>query len=139
MSAISEVLTISNTTDILCGDCSSSEEEPRRKKLKFRPKALTEKISKLQNSLTQLAFKPCCSKYCLKNNFKKNNDQNEFDFSEAKVCFDQYFLSYQSKSKEEYNQWIYNNFLGTCYGLDEGGKIIVIGVRQLSHDMVGCI
>jgi hypothetical protein len=54
--------------------------------------------------------------------FSKMSDPSCFDFEEAKTRFDHYFQKYESKDKEEYNMWIYDQFLWTCYGLEEKGN-----------------
>ncbi len=105
----------------LCHECTDDSSSTKRKfsRLKIQNKKTT-----LQKELTDLAFAPCCSKQCLKTQFVDPDDPNQFNFGEAKKCFDYYLNIYQFKSKIEYQNFIYDQFVGTCYGLDEGDRII---------------
>ena len=47
-----------------------------------------------------------------------------FDYDEGRRCFEFYLNIYQFKTKEECDSWILEKFLLTCYGTDEGNKII---------------
>ena len=76
----------------------------------------------------------CCAKgNCLKNNF--NLDKNfatgasEFDYIEAKKCFEHYLSQYQHLTVQEWDMWIYNKFISTCYGLDKTDTKIIHSFR----------
>ena len=120
-----------------CSPCTVTSEEheaPARKKTRGLEKQQTKlkaKASNLQKTLTDFSLS-CCSKRCLLNQFRRSGDGDYLDFDEAKKCFDHYFNMYQFRDKEEYNFWIYEKFLGTCYGLDEAGKRIIHNF-QLSY------
>ena len=121
--------------DLLCGICYSEDDEKtiatlrnkkreRNRHHKFDSENLNKKQKDSQSTLTNLAFRPCCTKKCLLNTFGKKDDPNFFDFVEAKKCFEHYYTIYKSKSKDEYDLWLYDEFQKTCYGLDESEKII---------------
>ena len=111
----------SNESQFSCAPCA-----PSNKKLKFQKQQnnLEGKQRNLQKTLTLLAFKPCCKQKCLKSHFGKLDDCNYFNYDEARQCFNFFFSMYQFKNKIEYDMWIYDKFLSTCFGLDEQGKII---------------
>jgi hypothetical protein len=94
------------------------------KNLKFTAEFLFLKRKDSQKVLTNFAFKPCCNKKCLIRQFGKTENTNFFHFDEAKKCVDYYYDIYKFKTKDEYNSWLYDKFISTCYGLDESGKII---------------
>ena len=80
-----------NEEELLCGICAEEEDEEttlptkkrqRKSHRKFTEENLQKKEKESQETLTNLAFKPCCSKKCLLNIFGKNNDPNLFDFTD---------------------------------------------------------
>jgi len=112
-----------------CNPCAAAAEEeppPSRKKAKLekRQSKLKEKTANLQKTLIDLS-RSCCSKKCLLNQFPRAGGGEYLDFDEAKKCFDHYFTTYRFKEKEEFDFWIYDKFLATCYGLDVTGKRII--------------
>ena len=50
--------------------------------------------------------------------------EGEFDYLEAKKCYHHYSSQYEHLTIDEWDNWIYDKFLHTCYGLDIGDKII---------------
>ena len=119
---------------ILCAPCENtlSTVGPENKRqrlqqlrnLKFSSEDLSIKRKESQKVLTNFAFKPCCNKKCIVCHFGKADDPEFFDFQEAKKCLDYFYDIYKFKTKDEYNNWLYDKFISTCYGLDEAGKII---------------
>ncbi len=91
---------------------------------------LDDLVDRLHDKLNSLAAsrEKCCDKNgnCLKNNFNLTKSflpgAKEFDYLEAKLCFEHYLSQYQFMSVEEWDIWIYDKFLNTCFGLDKGGK-----------------
>jgi hypothetical protein len=130
--------------------------EPRKKRgvesfRRFKAGECIDDLGKLYDKLTSIASSrtKCCDKYgnCLKNNFNLTKSflpgAAEFDYLEAKICFEHYLAQYQFMSVEEWNLWIYDRFLSTCYGLDKGGNVIhsfrlSYGTAQSSKTVVVC-
>ena len=118
---------------------------------KFKAGECLDDPGKLQDKLNSIASSrtKCCDKYgnCLKNNFNLTKSflpgAAEFDYFEAKICFEHYLAQYQYLSVEEWDNWIYDKFIGTCYGLDKGGNVIhsfrlSYGTTQSSKTVVVC-
>lgn len=82
-------------------------------------------LANLQKELTKLSTEKCCdkSRRCLNINFP-GEDEGEFDYLEAKKCYLHYLIQYEYLSVGEWDIWIYDKFLHTCFGLDHGGYII---------------
>ena len=99
---------------------------------RFKAGECLDDLGLLHDKLNSLAAsrEKCCDKNgnCLKSNFNLTKSflpgAKEFDYLEAKICFEHYLKQYQFMSIEEWDIWIYDKFLSTCFGLDKGGKII---------------
>ena len=122
----------------VAGTRDSRTQTFQRSRVSFQGPNLTHNhtFKTLQERLSNLAFCECCAKAkynsstkicegenCLNGAFKLA-ETGEFDYSEAKKCFTYYHDLYCNLDEKRYRIWLYEQFVGCCYGIDEVGNII---------------